>query len=121
MDAEWRSRRAWIFVALICLAVVFLLGPFGLALILVFAAPAVLAMNYAGTPQRAGLMVVLGVALAAALFFAAYLLSPREQGGCSDCTELWGRWWEPGLLLYWLTLLLAAWIAGVLIGRALRR
>jgi hypothetical protein len=63
---------------LICLAVVFLLGPFGLALI-------------------------------------------REQGGCSDCTELWGRWWEPGLLLYWLTLLLAAWIAGVLIGRALRR
>jgi hypothetical protein len=96
-------------------------GPFGLLLLGVLVVPGVLAHAFGGTWQRGAVLVLLGVGIAAALFFAAYLASPREQGDCSDCTEVWGRWWEPGLLLYWLTLLLLAWIAGVLIGGALRR
>jgi hypothetical protein len=85
-----------------------------------FFVPLLLARRFAGNWQRATLIVLLGFAIAASLFFGAYLLSPTEEGDCSDCVELWGRWWEPGLLLYWLSLLLGAWVFGVLIGSALR-
>ncbi len=123
MRARLRSRRVRVAVGVIFVAAIaaWSSGIFGLLLLGVLALPVVLARTFGGTWKRAGVLVLLGFAFAAALFFAAYFVSPTEPSGCSDCTEVWGRWWEPGLLLYWLTLLLMAWIVGVLIGAALRR
>jgi hypothetical protein len=123
MRARLRSRRFWGAVGLIFVIAIagWSSGTFGLLLLAILAVPVVLARTFGATWKRAGVLVLLGFVIAAALFFAAYFVSPTEPSDCSDCTEVWGRWWEPGLLLYWLTLLLMAWIVGVLIGAALRR
>jgi hypothetical protein len=90
--------------------------------LIVFVAPLVggfvLGAVFAKSALRALWVVVLGFLLAAGLFLAAYLLSDTERpAGCSDCQELWGRWWEPGFAALWLVWFVGIWIAGVLAGR----
>jgi hypothetical protein len=72
----------------------------------------------------AGLVVGLGFVLALIVFMLAYLAAPttyEETGGCPDCGEYLGRWWEPWLVAYSLVLNLLGWMMGVAAGRRLRR
>jgi hypothetical protein len=74
MRAGLRSHRLWKGVALafVGVLVAFSFGPFGLLLLGVFVVPAILAYTLGGTWRRTGSLVLLGAAIAAALFFAAY-------------------------------------------------
>jgi hypothetical protein len=49
------------------------------------------------------------------------LAAPTEPGSYSDCREFLGRWWEPELAVFVEGLALAAWLAGVGLGAAIRR
>jgi hypothetical protein len=77
--------------------------------------PAVALLVLGGLTARRGKPEALGIAVgflaAVVLFFLAYLGSPTTDPSCSDCSEVWGRWWEPGLVIFWLGLLLFAWVA----------
>jgi hypothetical protein len=88
--------------------------------------PAVALLGGAGLTARRGkpeaAAVVLGFRTAVALFLLAYLASSTtEPQQCSDCSEVWGRWWEPGLVIFWLGLLLFAWVGLVAAASALFR
>jgi hypothetical protein len=82
------------------------------------------ALVLASTARRIALLCAAGVVLAAAAFGLAWLTAPKtpkEAGtGCSDCSEWLGRWWEGGLLLFWLGLNVVGWWIGVLAGAAVR-
>jgi hypothetical protein len=65
-----------------------------------------------------------GVGLALIGFVVIYLKSPstyEETGGCSDCGEYLGRWWEPWLVVQMLAINLIGWIVGVAVGGRVRR
>jgi hypothetical protein len=90
--------------------------------LVIFAAPFgvgfVLSALLARTITRGLALCVLGLLVAAGLFFGAYLLSDTERpSSCSDCEELWGRWWEPGYAAFWATCFLGFWVAGIIAGR----
>lgn len=97
----------------------FLPGAFGLLL------GAVVGLLFATSSRRVVILLVAGIALAAASFGLAWLLSPAsaDEAGtsCSDCSQWLGRYWEGGLLLFLLGFDLVGWWIGVLAGAALRR
>ena len=74
------------------------------------------------TGRRVGLLVLLGIGLAAAWILLAYFsANPSDQRpACSDCGVYLGRWWEPGFVLFIVGANLVAWIVGVLVGAGLR-
>jgi hypothetical protein len=91
-------------------------------LLVIFVTPFALGFGisalFARTVLRGASVGMLGVLLAAGLFLGFYLLSDTEMpASCSDCEELWGRWWEPGLAAFWATCFLGFWIAGAIAGR----
>ncbi|MEK6274210.1 MAG: hypothetical protein AABM30_02605 [Actinomycetota bacterium] len=91
---------------------------------LLFALPvavsAVVGFFLVSTPRRYGILVGLGVAAAVVLLVVSYLVAPTSPGGCSDCGEYFGRWWEPALTVFFLVLLLVAWAVGLAVGAGLR-
>lgn len=64
-----------------------------------------------------------GLALAVALFVAAYLRAPSggPPEGCSDCGEYLGRWWEPWVVVTLLLANLVGWLAGMFAGTMVRQ
>jgi hypothetical protein len=70
------------------------------------------------TALRLALVAVLGLALAGLFFLWAFLEAPTDTSpeGCSDCSEWLGRWWEPGFVLWIITVNLFAWSIGMMAG-----
>ena len=58
--------------------------------------------------------------LVVALFAYAYLRAPvdviHDRSGCSDCGEYFGRWWEPGLVMFLGAAGFLAWVVGMAAG-----
>ena len=82
----------------------------------------VVALLYASTRRRYGAVLLLGLALAAAWFVAILLTAETDPNhpDCSDCSYIWGRWWEPPLVVGILVLNLIGWSVGATAGRVLR-
>ena len=84
----------------------------------------VFGVMFATTWRRYAWLVAVGLA-GGLLWFAAVLLTagtdhnhyPRS---CSDCSYVWGRWWDPPLVVFVLAINLAAWIIGATLGRLVR-
>jgi hypothetical protein len=91
------------------LLLVLLVVPFAVGLVLTVAV---------GSTRRVALA---GFLLAAAWLVVGYLAAPAEPGSCSDCREFLGRWWEPEFAVFVEGLAVAAWLAGVGLGAAIRR
>ena len=79
-------------------------------------------LAFATTGRRYGAVLLLGLALAAA-WFAAVLLTAETSPNhpdCSDCSYIWGRWWEPPLVVLILGLNVVGWVLGGTAGRLIR-
>jgi hypothetical protein len=63
-------------------------------------------------------VAVLGLVLAGLFFLTTFLQAPTDTSpeGCSDCSEWLGRWWEPGFVLWIITVNLFAWSIGMMAG-----
>ncbi len=70
------------------------------------------------TPWRLFLVAVLGFVLAGLILLLAFLQAPTDTPpeGCSDCTYWLGRYWEPGFVLWIITVNLFAWSIGIAVG-----
>lgn len=82
----------------------------------------VVALLCASTGRRYGAVLLLGLAIAAVWFAAVLLLAetdPRHPD-CSDCSYVWGRWWEPPLVVAILGLNIVGWALGATAGRLIR-
>jgi hypothetical protein len=82
----------------------------------------IVALLFASTRRRYGAVLLLGLALAAAWFVAIMLTANTDPNhpDCSDCSYIWGRWWEPPLVVGVLGLNLIGWAIGATIGRMVR-
>jgi hypothetical protein len=102
------------------LELLYLLGVLG---VLAFALALVLAYALRPTsPLRVTLFLAGGFAVAGALFLWGFVSAPTDgyPEGCSDCSEWLGRYWEPGLVIFFSLLNLAGWFVGSLTGLAVR-
>jgi uncharacterized membrane protein len=70
------------------------------------------------TGVRLALVAGLGLVLAGAFFLWAFLEAATDTSpeDCSDCSEWLGRWWEPGFVLWIITVNLFAWSIGMMAG-----
>lgn len=82
----------------------------------------VVALLFASTGRGYGAVLLLGLALAAVWFVAIMLTAETDHNhpDCSDCSYIWGRWWEPPLVAFVLGLNLIAWTLGATAGRLMR-
>ena len=83
----------------------------------------VLGLGVATTPRRLGLVVLIGLGIAAVWFAFAFFgaeTDPNHRPNCSDCSYVWGRWWEPPLVMSLLVINVAAWVLGAVVGWAVR-
>ena len=99
------------------MAILLYLG--GAALVIGFA----VALTTATTGRRYGAVLLIGVFLAIAWFAFALLTASTDPNhpDCSDCSYIWGRWWEPPLVAFVLGLNLAGWFLGATGGWVARR
>jgi hypothetical protein len=69
------------------------------------------------------MLIGLGAGLGVAFVLTAYFSAPTDasESNCSDCGYYGGRYWEPQLVVALLVWNLAAWLAAVQLGGALRR
>jgi hypothetical protein len=82
-----------------------------------------LGLLVATTPRRLGVVLLIGLAIAAIWFAFAFFgaeTDPNHRPDCSDCSYTWGRWWEPPLVIALLVINLAAWVLGAVVGWAVR-
>jgi hypothetical protein len=83
----------------------------------------VTALLVGGTTKRLVFLVALGASLAFTLLAIAYLSAPtasEQRPGCSDCYVYWGRWWEPGFVLFIVAANFVAWLVGASVGSGIR-
>jgi hypothetical protein len=88
---------------------------------LILGVPLVAAAVLAATFDRTRAVALLGLAMVAGFILWAYLDAPTTADGCSDCRELFGRWWQPSVATFLAVCGYAAWLAGTGAGMRLRR
>ena len=87
-----------------------------------FVAAAILRAAFARSWRRTLAIFGIGALLGVLVFFHAYLAAPRDfaHRNCSDCEELWGRWWEPRFVLFVVVIGYFSWLLGTCAGAFLR-
>ena len=79
---------------------------------------------FVSTPRRYGLVILAGLLLALGWFAFAFLgasTDPSHHPDCSDCSYIWGRWWEPPLVVAVVALNFLGWLVGASLGWLIRR
>ena len=84
----------------------------------------VLGVIFASTWRRYAWVVGVGLVGGLVWFVVVVLTASSDPNhypqDCSDCSYVWGRWWEPPLVVSVLAINLAAWIIGATVGRLIR-
>src|SRR4051812_4724321 len=84
----------------------------------------ILALAWARNVSRLAALLLVGLLLAVGFFVLSFLSAstdPNHRPNRSDCSYVWGRWWEPPLLVAIVALNLIGWTLGAAIGAGIRR